>query len=106
MREEPIVTRDYRFEAQLWRWQSHPGVWMLVTLPEDVSDEIDDAHPGPRAGFNSIKVRARIGGSDWTTSIFPSKDAGSFILPIKKAVRVSEGLDEGSVALVHLTTLS
>lgn len=96
---------EYEFEAALWRWDGHPGVWLFVTLPEDVTDEIDDAHPGPRAGFGSVRVHVSIGTTSWRTSIFPSKDAGGFILPIKKTVRQAQGLDEGSMATLSVTTL-
>ena len=57
---------------------------------------------GKRRGFGSVKVTARIGASEWSTSIFPSKDFGWF-LPIKKPVRLSEGLAEGDIVEVELT---
>jgi hypothetical protein len=100
-----IVTSEYRFNAVVWRWKAQTATWMFVTLPNDISDQIDDAHSGIRAGFGSVKVRVRIGDSDWTTSIFPSREQGGFILPVKKAVRVAQGLSEGSTPAVVLTTL-
>jgi len=91
----------YEFEATLWRWRDD-GTWHFLTLPEDVSDEIDD-RTAVRAGFGSVKVEATIGTSTWRTSLFPSKDAGAFILPVKKAVRVAQGCGEGDRLLVRLT---
>jgi hypothetical protein len=49
---------------------------------------------GKRRGFGSVKVTARIGGSRWQTSLFPQKTGGWF-LPVKKRVRLAEGLDFG-----------
>jgi hypothetical protein len=49
---------------------------------------------GKRRGFGSVKVAARIGGSRWQTSLFPQK-AGGWFLPVKKPVRLAEGLDFG-----------
>jgi hypothetical protein len=49
---------------------------------------------GKRRGFGSVKVTARIGGSTWQTSLFPQKSGGWF-LPVKKPVRLAEGLDFG-----------
>lgn len=100
------MSARYEFDAKLWRWDVHQGVWLFVTLPEDVTDEIDDSQSGPRAGFGSVKVRVSIGETSWDTSIFPSQDQGGFILPIKKAVRKAEELDEGSVATVVLRVLA
>ena len=96
----------YTFDAELWEWTGQGAAWFFVTLPEDVTDEIDDAHTGPRAGFGSVKVRVSVGATTWDTSIFPSKDAGGFILPIKKAVRVAEGVSVGVPFRVELTTLT
>ena len=50
---------------------------------------------GKRRGFGSVKVTARVGGSRWQTSLFPQKDTGGWFLPIKKPVRLAEGLDFG-----------
>jgi len=45
-------------------------------------------------------VRVSIGGSRWTTSIFPDGGRGAYVLPIKRAVRKAEGLDAGDTATV------
>ena len=44
---------------------------------------------GARRGFGSVRVRATIGSSTWTTSIFPASQAG-YVLPVKRPVRVAE----------------
>jgi hypothetical protein len=49
---------------------------------------------GRRRGFGSVKVVAQIGGSRWQTSLFPQKTGGWF-LPVKKPVRLAEGLEFG-----------
>ena len=49
---------------------------------------------GKRRGFGSVKVIASIGGSRWQTSLFPQKTGGWF-LPVKKPVRLAEGLEFG-----------
>jgi len=49
---------------------------------------------GKRCGFGSVKVSARVGHSRWQTSLFPQKSGGWF-LPIKKPIRLAEGLDFG-----------
>jgi len=50
---------------------------------------------GKRRGFGSVKVTAQIGGSRWQTSLFPQKETGGWFLPIKKPVRLAEGLAFG-----------
>lgn len=41
-----------------------------------------------------------VGDSTWPTSIFPDSARGSYVLPIKRAVRTAEDLDAGDVAAV------
>jgi len=93
---------EHRFTAELWQWQARdePGGWFFVSLPFEVSDEIDET--APSKGFGSIRVEVTIGSSTWQTSVFPSKEEKTFVLPVKKAVRVKEGLVEGKACDVRL----
>jgi hypothetical protein len=59
---------------------------------------------GKRRGFGSVKVAVRVGDSRWKTSLFPQKTGGWF-LPIKKPVRLAEGLEEGDEVEVELELL-
>jgi len=91
---------EWTFTAEVWLWKAD-AAWHFLTLPEEVADEIEDM-PMNRGGFGSVRVEVLIGSSTWRTSIFPSKDVGSFILPLKKPVRTAEGLAVGDVCSVHL----
>jgi hypothetical protein len=91
------------FDAELWPWEARRAdTWTFVSLPADVSEEIGDLAMGPRRGFGSLRVRVTIGGSTWKTSIFPDSARGSYVLPIKRAVRTAEALDAGDIATVSL----
>lgn len=93
----------FEFSATVWQWQGDgPATWRFVTLPFDVTDEIDDLTSNATRGFGSVRVKVTVGATTWTTSVFPSKEHKSFILPVKAAVRKAEGLTDGSVARVHL----
>lgn len=95
----------FEFEAELWLWDARKGEsWAFVSVPEEMSDEIADlAQAVPRAGFGSVKVSVAIGGSEWSTSVFPG-DNGCYSLPVKKAVRKKESLEIGDTAQVWLET--
>lgn len=60
---------------------------------------------GKRRGFGSIKVTVRVGGSQWATSMFPLKGRAGWFLPIKKPVRLAEGLADGDTVEVELELL-
>ncbi|WP_329002770.1 DUF1905 domain-containing protein [Kribbella sp. NBC_00709] len=84
----------YRFSAPLWQYPGE-GSWYFVTVPEDISDDITDLTAGRRKGFGSVRVTVTVGGSTWQTSVFPSK-TGTYVLPVKKPVRLAENLTEGT----------
>lgn len=91
----------YTFTAELWRWDARDA-WFFVSLPVDVADDLED-RAGARTGFGSIRVKVEIGSSRWSTSVFPDSKQGTFVLPIKRAVREREGLAEGDRARVRLS---
>lgn len=89
------------FDAELWVWDARrTDVWTFVSLPAEESEEIRDLAGGVRRGFGSLRVQATIGGSTWTTSIFPGGRGGSYVLPIKRAIRKAESLDIGAATRV------
>ena len=92
-----------RFTADLWRWEAQTG-WFFVTVAPDASARIREVPRAPR-GFGSVRVRATVGGTSWTTSVFPDSRRGAYVLPVKKAVRQAEGLGEGDPADVVLDVL-
>jgi Domain of unknown function (DUF1905) len=87
------------FDAELWLWDARrTDAWTFVGLPAGESEEIRDLAGGLRRGFGSLRVRATIGSSTWTTSIFPGKTG--YVLPVKRSIRVAEALDVGDTATV------
>ncbi len=100
------ASTTYDFTAPLWRWEAKDeatsGAWFFVSLPFDVSDEIDEV-AGPGRGFGSVRVEVTVGATTWRTSVFPSAEQKTYVLPVKKAVRAAEGLDEGGEATVSLS---
>ena len=95
----------YNFEGKLWRWTGEaPASWVFVTLPEDVAFAIKCAIIDRRA-WGSVAVEARIGTTVWRTSLFPEKASGSYLLPVKAAVRKAENLGDESVTEVQLSLI-
>ena len=93
---------NYKFKAKLWAWQGGNASWYFLTLPEKLSAEIRFFSALPKRGFGSVRVEAKIGKSVWKTSLFPSKQQGSYILPVKAGVRQAEVLAPGKAATVTL----
>jgi hypothetical protein len=91
------------FEAELWRWEARrDDSWIFVSLPVDASEDIRELAGGRRRGFGSLRVRATIGASTWTTSIFPDGKRNSYVLPVKRDIRKAQHLDAGDLATVTI----
>jgi hypothetical protein len=104
------MTETYTHTNTLWLWTTDkaPASWHFLTIDGDVGDAIHATaimrrlEGGRRKGWGSIKVMATIGETTWSTSIFPAKDAGGYLLPVKADVRKAEGLVAGDHATVTL----
>ena len=93
------------FDGEIFRWDARDDAsWYFTSVPPELSEEIREI-PRPYRGFGSVRVRARVGGSEWATSIFPSSSEGTYVLPLKKKVRDAEGLVDGGPVRVRLEVL-
>lgn len=88
------------FSGELWFWRG-PAPWHFVTVPDRECAELADASALVTYGWGMIPTAARIGRTEWTTSLFP-KD-GRYLVPVKTWVRRAEGLELGDLTTVHLT---
>jgi len=84
----------------VWQWQGADGApakgsWYFLTIGGDTAQAIRAAATNA-AAWGSVYVEATIGKTTWRTSLFPSKHAGGWLLPLKAAVRKAEKLAEGS----------
>lgn len=91
----------YRFDAELWLHQAD-AAWHFLTLPGDVSDDIEARTTGQRRGFGSVRVQVTVGATTWSTSVFPDTKREAYILPVKKQVRDREDLVAGCRVAVAL----
>ena len=108
----PFDDISLSFTSPLWVWQGK-GAWYFLTLPEAAAHEVQffasDHKARPRRGFGSLRVRVTVLEGDeegdahsWQTSIFPDKARGSYLLPIKAAIRARHHLQEGDNVSVRL----
>lgn len=92
------------FDGEIFRWDARQdAAWFFTAVPPGLSEEIREI-PRPYRGFGSVRVRARVGRSEWSTSIFPGAD-DVYVLPLKKKVRDAEFLVDGGPVSVHLEIL-
>jgi hypothetical protein len=98
------MTYTFEFEAALWEHAGEKASWYLLSVPLEHGEEIRFVTSKYRTGFGSVKVNVTIGSSTWQTSLFPSAKTGSYVLLIKKAIRVAESISVGDTVKVCLQT--
>ena len=87
------------FSGELWFWKG-PAPWHFVSVPEAQCGDLDDAARLVSYGWGMVPVEATIGGTTWTTSLWP-KDGG-YLVPVKAWVRRAEGVELGDAVTVTL----
>ena len=94
----------FTFTAPVWLHDG--GSWHFVAVPEDDSDVIEEMFGADAGGFGSVRVEVTIGATVWRTSLFPDSKRKTYVLPIKKSVRLSEGLRAGQSAHVAFVVVT
>ena len=94
----------FTFTAPLWLHDG--GSWHFVAVPEDDADTIEEMYGADAGGFGSVRVEVTIGATVWRTSLFPDSKRKTYVLPIKKSVRLSEGLRAGQSAHIAFVVVT
>ena len=90
---------ELSFASTVVEWRG-PAPYHFVPLPEDEAELVDQVK-AEIAYWGVVPVRAWIGGSEYTTAMFPRE--GTYFLPVKAAVRAAEDLALGDPVEVRLT---
>ena len=88
------------FSGEIVHWRG-PAPFHFVPVPDEESGAIESVASAVTYGWGCIPVRARIGTTEFTTSLFP-KDGG-YLLPLKDAVRKPASITVGDEVTVELT---
>src|SRR5206468_2113514 len=86
------------FTGKIWYWKG-PAPFYFVTVPAKPSQNVKAISGLVTYGWGVIPVRARIGDTEWTTSLFPKE--GHYLVPVKASVRLAEKVEEGSNVMVR-----
>lgn len=87
------------FSNPMWHWRG-PSPFHFISLPEDLSREINDMASSLTYGWGMIPVTAKIGETEFSTAMYEKN--GVYILPIKNVVRLGESLEIDDVVDVEL----
>lgn len=87
------------FRGETFEWRG-PAPFVFVRVPSDDADEIRALAPLLTYGWGCIPVQARIGATEFTTSLFPRD--GGYLVPVKVAVQRAEEIGVGDAVSVRL----
>ena len=97
----------FKFKSKVIVWKSRydegndKGAWRFARVPEDISLKIKELQQKEikkgrkRRGWGAVYAKAKVGKSEWTTSVFPDRHSATYILPLKKEIRFEENLYDG-----------
>ena len=88
------ANRPKTVRTQIWRWKGEGG-WHFANVSPKQSAEIKEQFGRIARGWGSIRVRIRIGKTEWNTSLFPHRKSKSYLFAIKADLRKSEAWAEG-----------
>jgi hypothetical protein len=95
-----LITMQIRFSGEVWYWRG-PAPFHFLTVPETDSRNIKEVSNLLTYGWGVIPVNARIGKTEWRTSLIPKN--GLYLVPLKNEVRFSEGFILGDMVEIQLT---
>ena len=88
-----------QFDGEIFSWRG-PAPFLFVAVPDEPSRHLKAVSAGVTYGWGVIPVTVGLGGTEWTTSLFP-KD-GRYLVPIKVMVLRAEKVAEGDLVTICL----
>ena len=104
-----MISETITASLPLTRWQGDRGTYHLVTFTGAQAEALSThaaLHKlefGRARGFGSIKLTARIGATEWRTSVFPQRQSSEWVLLVSKKVMRAEDIGVGDRVEVTLT---
>lgn len=98
-----MAKAPYVWNGKVWLYPGAVAAWHFVSVDKKISEKLRAKYGKKARGFGSLRVTAAIGNTTWETSIFPDKQSGCYLLPLKAQVRRAEGIGDGDEVKVVLT---
>lgn len=90
------------FTGTVVEWRG-PAPFLFLPVPDDQAGELRYAAREASYGWGCVPASARIGGTAFTTALFPRGE--TYFLPVKVAVQRAEGIGLGDRAAVVIEVL-
>jgi hypothetical protein len=91
---------EFRFAGRVIEWRG-PSPYYYLPVPAEEAADIREVAAMATYGWGVVPVVARIGDVEFETSLFPKE--GSYLLPLKDAVRMPQRIAVDDEIAVELT---
>ena len=88
-----MVKKVYKTKGWVWVYAAENAAWHFVYVDKQTSLHIKNSIL-KKVSFGSVKVKVKIGQSEFETSLFPDRKSSCYLLPLKKSVRNAENIYE------------
>jgi hypothetical protein len=97
--EGAVRVTDVAFRGEVIEWRG-PAPFHFVAVPDALYGKVREAARLASYGWGCVPVSATVEGHDFTTSLIPRD--GTYLVPLKKAVRATTGVGLGDAVAIRL----
>ena len=91
---EKAMPMKYEFIGEFRKYKEEDTCgWNFLFVPGDLAKEIRAIHKHQEEGWGRMKVTAKIGSSEWKTSVWFDTKNDTYLLPIKAEIRKKEKIE-------------
>lgn len=87
-------------EGIVWRYPGAGG-WYFVTAGDTITSFVRKSGIVTKVGRGFVAVSARIGNTEWQTTLFTDKEKG-YLIAIKADVRKKERIKDGDAVRIEI----
>jgi hypothetical protein len=85
---------EYKFTATFRRYKDDDDSgWNFLFMPNELAKEVRANFKYREEGWGRMKVLAKIGSSEWKTSIWFDTKQNTYLLPVKAEIRKKEKIE-------------
>jgi hypothetical protein len=101
---KPEGLMKYDFTSTFRKYKEDDACgWNFLFMPEELAKEIRENFKWREEGWGRMKVTAKIGGSEWKTSIWFDTKHDTYLLPVKAEIRKKEKIEMEAGKEIRIT---
>ena len=101
IKKNKLRGKKFKIKSKAWLYPGMGG-WHFITIGKKQAKDIDRKFGMMKRGWGSLPVSAKVGKSEWKTSIFPDRKTGTYLLAIKSAIRKKENIKIGDTVKITI----